>query len=64
MDGGLEDGYSGSCARVLGDQRPECGTDGPVLCACEKLGAEHGEVIGRGQGFGFGVEVLDAGLED
>ena len=57
VDGGLEEGYSGSRAGVLGDQG--VGRVGRSQRACEKLGAEHCKVIGKGEGFGFGVEVLD-----
>ena len=29
----------------------------------KKLGAEHGQVVGQGQGLGLGVEVLYVGFE-
>ena len=32
-------------------------------CSGEKLGAQHVEVIGEGEDFGLGVEVLNIGLE-
>ena len=57
VDGGLEEGYSGSRAGVLGDQG--VGRVGRSQRACEKLGAEHCKVVGKGEGFGFGVEVLN-----
>ena len=57
VDGSLEEGYSGSRAGVLGDQG--VGRVGRSQRASEKLGAQHGKVVGKGEGLGFGVEVLD-----
>ena len=64
VDGGLEErnSESGSLAGVLGDQ--SMGRVGRSQGSRQKLGAEHGQMVGEGQGLGFGVEVLDIGLED
>ena len=60
-ESGLQEWNPGPRPRILSDQG--VGRVGRPECASQELGAQHAEVVGEGEDGGFGMKVLNVGLE-